>query len=66
MIGWTIERSSGESITDNSWVMRNLWDTRVAQGRGLFTKPKKLTSLDIKYYALPRSLGTYQESRDWL
>jgi hypothetical protein len=30
-------RSSGESITDNSWVMRDLWDTRVAQGRGLVT-----------------------------
>ena len=41
-------RSSGESITDNSWVMRDLWDTRVAQGRGLVTKPKKLTSLGIK------------------
>ena len=41
-------RSSGESITDSSWVMRNLWDTRVAQGRGLVTKPKKLTSLGIK------------------
>ena len=41
-------RSSGESITDSSWVMRDLWDTRVAQGRGLVTKPKKLTSLGIK------------------
>lgn len=41
-------RSSGESITDNSWVMRDLCDTRVAQGRGLVTKPKKLTSLGIK------------------
>ena len=28
--------------------MRDLWDTRVAQGRGLVTKPKKLTSLGIK------------------
>ncbi|MGC1932221.1 MAG: hypothetical protein WA667_24885, partial [Candidatus Nitrosopolaris sp.] len=41
-------RSSGELITDNSWVMRDLWDTRVAQGRGLVTKPKKLSSLGIK------------------
>ena len=46
---WTdYRRSSGESITDKSWVMRDLWDTRVAQGRGLVTKPKKLTSLGIK------------------
>ena len=28
-------QSSGESISENSWVMRDLWDTRVAQGRGL-------------------------------
>ena len=41
-------RSSGELITDNSWVVRDLWDTRVAQGRGLVTKPKKLASLGIK------------------
>jgi hypothetical protein len=40
--------SSGESITEDSWVMRNLWDTRVAQGRGLVTVPKKLTSLGVK------------------
>ena len=40
---WTdYRRSSGESITDKSWVMRDLW------GRGLVTKPKKLTSLGIK------------------
>jgi hypothetical protein len=28
--------------------MRDLWDTRVAQGRGLVTKPKKLSSLGVK------------------
>ena len=38
----------GEIINDGSWVMRDLWDTRVAQGRGFVTKPKKLTSLGIK------------------
>jgi hypothetical protein len=40
--------SSGELINNDSWVMRDLWDTRVAQGRGLVTKPKKLTSLGVK------------------
>jgi hypothetical protein len=30
------------------WVMRDLWDTRVAQGRGLVTKPKKLSSLGVR------------------
>jgi hypothetical protein len=38
----------GELITDNSWVMRDLWDTRVTQGRGLVTKPEKLSSLRVK------------------
>jgi hypothetical protein len=41
-------RSSGELITESRWVMRDLWDTRVAQGRGLVTRPKRLTSLGIK------------------
>jgi hypothetical protein len=40
--------SSGELIKDDSWVMRDLWDTHVAQGRGLVTKPKKLSSLGVK------------------
>ena len=39
---------SGEIINGESWVMRDLWDTRVAQGRGLVTKPKKLTALGVK------------------
>jgi hypothetical protein len=41
-------QKSGELINDDTWVMRDLWDTRVAQGRGLVTKPKKLTSLGVK------------------
>jgi hypothetical protein len=40
--------ASGELINNDSWVMRDLWDTRVAQGRGLVTKPKKLASLGVK------------------
>jgi integrase len=39
---------SGEQINNDSWVMRDLWDTRVAQGRGFVTKPKKLSALGIK------------------
>jgi hypothetical protein len=39
---------SGELIDENSWVMRDLWNTRVAQGRGLVTKPHKLTSIGLK------------------
>jgi hypothetical protein len=40
--------ASGEIINHESWVMRDLWDTRVAHGRGLATVPKKLTSLGVK------------------
>jgi hypothetical protein len=38
----------GEIIKQDRWVMRDLWDTRVAQGRGLVTKPKKLSYLGVK------------------
>ncbi len=41
-------QDSGELIEENSWVMRDLWDTRVAQGRGFVTKPKKLAPSGIK------------------
>jgi len=39
---------SGESIDENIWIMRDLWDTQVAQGRGLPAKPKKLAASGIK------------------
>src|SRR6478609_3312545 len=39
---------SGEILDDDSWLMRDLWDTRVAEGRGFVTKPKKLASSGIK------------------
>jgi integrase len=39
---------SGEIITDNSWVMRDLWDTRVKISKGLVTIPKKLTTIGVK------------------
>jgi hypothetical protein len=41
-------QSSGEPIGDSSWVMRDLWDTRVSQGRGFVSLPKKLSSLGVK------------------
>jgi hypothetical protein len=47
--GWmTYREKSGEVIKEDSWLMRDLWDTRVAHGRGLATMPKKLTSLGLK------------------
>jgi hypothetical protein len=40
--------TSGEIINNYSWVMRDLWDSRVAQGRGFVTVPKKLASMGVK------------------
>jgi hypothetical protein len=39
---------SGEIITDDSWVMRDLWDTQVKISKGLVTIPKQLTSVGVK------------------
>jgi integrase len=39
---------SGETIDGESWIMRDLWDTSVAKGRGMVTIPKKLSSSGIK------------------
>jgi integrase len=40
---------SGESISEESWLMRDLWDTgAVRGGPGLVSKPKKLASAGIK------------------
>jgi integrase len=39
---------SGELIDENSWVMRDLWDTRITQGKGIVTKPDRLATIGIK------------------
>jgi integrase len=39
---------SGELITEDSWVMRDLWDTRVKICRGLVTLPKQLSAIGVK------------------
>jgi hypothetical protein len=39
--------ASREAICDASWVMRDLWDTRLAQGRGFASLPKKLSALGV-------------------
>ena len=49
LAGWMKYREeSGEVINDDSWVMRNLWDTQVKISKGLVTIPKKLTSVGVK------------------
>ncbi|MER5191079.1 MAG: hypothetical protein ABJB76_05170 [Candidatus Nitrosocosmicus sp.] len=43
-------QSSGEKITDESWLMRNLWDVTTPSGgpRGLITIPKMLKHTGVK------------------
>ena len=41
-------RQSGEPINENSWVVRNLWDTKQGMKRGFIAEPKKLQSLGVK------------------
>jgi hypothetical protein len=41
-------QKSGETINQDSWVMRNLWDNRITKGKGWVTIPKKLKSSGIK------------------
>ena len=39
---------SGEDITDNSWLMRNIWNTKKGYTRGLVGAPLKLKSEGVK------------------
>jgi len=41
-------KESGEAITDQSWIMRDLWDIQMKISRGLATIPKRLTSIGVK------------------
>ncbi len=41
-------RQSGEQITPDSWVMRDLWDTGFPSGGGFATAPKKLKASGVK------------------
>jgi hypothetical protein len=35
-------------MTDQRWVMRNIWDTKRGYMKGLITAPKKLKSAGVK------------------
>jgi integrase len=39
---------SGELVDDNSWIMRNIWNTKKGYTRGLVTVPVKLQSEGVK------------------
>lgn len=46
---WMSYRSEcGEMITDESWLMRNLWDVTTPKGKGIVTTPKQLKPDGIK------------------
>jgi len=46
---WMDYRSfSGETINEDSWLMRDLWDTGIIQGKAFVTKPNKLAQIGIK------------------
>ena len=41
-------KESGEDINNQSWLMRNIWDTKKGHLKGLITIPKKLKSTGVK------------------
>lgn len=41
-------KSSGENISGKSWVLRNVWNTKMGFKRGLAIEPKKLKSSGVK------------------
>jgi integrase len=41
-------KSSGEKISGKSWVLRNVWNTKMGFKRGLVTEPEKLRSSGVK------------------
>lgn len=49
--------TAGENITRESWLMRDLWDSRIAEGRGVPSIPRRLKSSGVKRL-LERALWT--------
>lgn len=43
----TYRKESGEEVTKDSWLIRNLWDVTTPRGKGV-TIPKKLKSSGVK------------------
>ncbi|MGC1135165.1 MAG: tyrosine-type recombinase/integrase [Nitrososphaeraceae archaeon] len=41
-------KASGEEVTSESWLMRNLWDVTTPKGKGAVTIPKRLKATGIK------------------
>jgi integrase len=41
-------RGAGENVSGKSWVLRNVWNTKIGFKRGLVTAPEKLRSSGVK------------------
>ena len=51
LMDWRLFRTSnGENVSDESWILRNLWDVTTPSGgpRGLVSVPKKLKHTGVK------------------
>ncbi|MGA9842270.1 MAG: hypothetical protein WBQ25_08140 [Nitrososphaeraceae archaeon] len=44
----TYRRECGELINEDSWVMRNLWNSTTTKGRGNINLPRNLKSTGVK------------------
>ena len=44
----TYRKESGENISDESWVMRNIWNSSKGRRLGIVKEPKKLQSSGVK------------------
>jgi hypothetical protein len=44
----SFKQQSGEQITADSWLMRDLFDTKVKRSQGKISEPKKLQTLGVK------------------
>ena len=44
----TCRKESGEEVTKDSWLIRNLWDVTTPRGKRVVTIPKKLKSSGVK------------------
>ena len=44
----TYRRECGELINEDSWVMRNLWNSTTPKGKGTINNPRNLKSTGVK------------------
>jgi hypothetical protein len=50
----TYRRECGELINEDSWVMRNLWNSTTPKGKGTINNPRNLKSTGVKQLMQPQ------------